>query len=444
MIDDNPVVESTETSASEISATATSASETSASETRASETSASETSASVTSASETLLLAAVTGTELLNFLKVLVPGRTAKSQGFSYNRVVKAMNLLNLLPANFTTTSYGLMKPNQRILLNTVICALSQEMNGKENFDKLKDAALNRIEASSTVIDIDNEGGVLVNRWALMVEFYVHPSAREELTNYFTKISSDERPGVLTDGIKNHKRTAVTELMRICMEEVAPNVRNCFVNDWQSLSSIHPENGTFPSSECSLALLSEMRSSWDVLKSNLTKSGTQESGTVLDSTAFDFCKYGQRTCKLHHFYMWLKWNKEDVLFLSNSLAEGVAADGNLLTPYTRRAPGDNGTIKLSVGERKAAKASHTEKIIGSIGKCVADAFQTIPSQSTVDPGQASRTAAYIKKEEEVTLSITLKRLRETIEAPSFSNFSPGTQTRVKNKYQAEVVRTLFD
>ena len=429
MIDDNPVEESTETSATEISATETSATDTSASE---------------TSASVTLLLAAVTGNELLTFLKALVPGRTGKSQGYSYNRVVKVMNTHNLLPANFTTISYGLMKANQKIQLNTVISALSQEINGKEIFDKLKDAALNRIEVASTVTDIDNEGGVLVNRWALMVEFYVHPSAREELTNYFTKLSSDERPGVLTDGIKNHKRTAVTELMRICMDEVAPNVRNCFVNDWQSLSSIHPENGTFPSPECFLALLSEMRSSWDILKSNLTKSGTQESGTVLDSTAFDFCKYGQRTCKLHHFYMWLKWNKEDVLFLSNSLAEGVAADGNLLTPYTRRAPGDNGTIKLSVGERKAAKATHTEKMIGSIGKCVAEAFQTIPSQSTLDPGQQSRTAAYIKKEEEVTLSITLKRLRETIEAPSFSNFSPGTQTRVKNKYQAEVVRTLFD
>jgi hypothetical protein len=423
-MDDKPVEELVETSSSESTASGTSASE--------------------TSASETLLLAAVTGTELLNFLKALVPGRTGKSQGYSYNRVVKVMNTLNLLPANFTTVSYGLMKGNQKIQLNTVIGALSQEINGKEIFDKLKDAALNRTEVVSAVNEIDNEGGVLVNRWALMIEFYVHPSARDELTNYFTKLSSDERPGVLTDGIKNHKKTAVTELLRICMEEVAPNVRNCFVSDWPSLSSIHPENGTFPSHDIFLSLLSEVRSSWDILRSNLTKSGTQESGIVLDSTAFDFCKYGQRTCKLHHFYMWLKWNKEDVLFLSNSLSEGVAADGNLMTPYTRRTPGDNGTTKLSAGERKANKASHTEKMIGSIGKCVADAFQTIPSQSTVDPGQLSRTAAYIKKEEEVTLSITLKRLRETIEAPSFSNFSPNTQTRVKNKYQAEVVRTLFD
>ena len=326
--------------------------------------------------------------------------------------------------------------------MNGIIGALTQETHGKDIFDKLKDAALNRTEVVVAVNESENEGGILVNRWALMIEFYVHPSSREELTKYFTKLSSDERPGVLTDGIKNHKRTAITELLRICMEEVAPNVRNCFGNEWQSLSSIHPENGTFPSHDIFIALLSEVRSSWDVLKSNLTKSGTQESGVVHDSTAFEFCKYGQRTCKLHHFYMWLKWNKEDIQFLSNSLTEGVAADGNTVTPYTRGAPREGSVIKLSAGERKTAKVSHTEKIIGSIGKTVGDAILT--SQSTVDPGQALRDAAYIQKQGEVTVSLNLKRLRDTIEAPSFTNFSPDTQTRVKNKYQAEVVRTLFD
>lgn len=153
------------------------------------------------------------------------------------------------------------------------------------------------------LLNSESEGGVVVNRWALMVEFYVHPSSREELTKYFTKLSAEERPAVLTEGISNHKRTIVAELMRICLEEVAPNVRNCFASEWPALSSVHPENGTFSSSDVFLQFLSEARSSWDVLKSNLSKSGIQESGAILDTTAFDFCKYGQRACKLNHFYM---------------------------------------------------------------------------------------------------------------------------------------------
>ena len=90
----------------------------------------------VTNAFETLTVAAVTGT-VLNNLEALVPGRTGKSQGYSYNQVVKVLNTENLLPANFTTISYGLMKANQKIQLNTVIGALSHEANGKEIFEKM-------------------------------------------------------------------------------------------------------------------------------------------------------------------------------------------------------------------------------------------------------------------------------------------------------------------
>jgi hypothetical protein len=51
---------------------------------------------------------------------------------------------------------------------------------------------------------------------------------------------------------------------------------------------------------------------FDILKSNISQSGTQESGDILDTTAFEFCKSGQRTCKLNHFYLWLRWKDEDV------------------------------------------------------------------------------------------------------------------------------------
>jgi hypothetical protein len=79
---------------------------------------------------------------------------------------------------------------------------------------------------------------------------------------------------------------------------------------------------------------------WEVLKANLTQSGTQESGVIIDSTAYEFCKFGQRTCKLNQFYMWLLWKDQDLLFLSNSLAEGTAADSNASTPYSRNNSAD--------------------------------------------------------------------------------------------------------
>ena len=70
-------------------------------------------------------------------------------------------------------------------------------------------------------------------------------------------------------------------------------------------------------------------------------------------------------------------------------------------------------------------------MFGSIGKTVDDAIRT--SQSTVDPGLAARDAAYVQKQDEATVSLNLKRLREPIESSSFSDFSPNTQTRVKSK-----------
>ena len=384
----------------------------------------------------------VTGESLYQYLVAIPTGRSARNQGFTFNRVLKVLNTRGLLPANFGQISYGLMKSQQKIQVQVIIKSLSQESSGMDLFNALRDAVVNKVEAPVSISDSDSEGGIIVNRFALMCEFYVHPESREELTRYFTKLTADERPAVLTDGIANHKKTAVTELMRICMEEVAPSVRNCFGEEWPALAAIHPENGTFPSSDIFVQRLGEVRSSWDVLKSNLSKSGTQASGIVLDSTAFDFCKYGQRTCKLHHFYMWLRWNKEDVLFLSNSLAKGVAADGNVATPYVREKLGEAGSVKLSSADRKAAKVTHAERMMGSIGKTVADAFLSLPSSSS-ETGSAERTAAYVAKEEQMTVAITLKRLRDTIEAPSFETFSPGTQDRIKSKYKEEVVKTLF-
>ena len=80
----------------------------------------------------------------------------------------------------------------------------------------------------------------------------------------------------------------------------------------------------------------------------------------------------------------------------------------------------------------------------TIVKCVATAVLSVSSATSNDPGLALRTAAYVAKEKEIRISSKLKRLRETIEAPSFETFSPDTKERLKDKYKVEVVKSLSD
>ena len=76
-------------------------------------------------------------------------------------------------------------------------------------------------------------------------------------------------------------------------------MRNCFGARWPALVHIHPDKGGFTDAEQFGSLMTEKRNVFDVLKSNLSNSGTQESGEILDGTALEFCKYNQRTAKLN-------------------------------------------------------------------------------------------------------------------------------------------------
>lgn len=122
---------------------------------------------------ENLLSNATTGVEVLQFLKTLLPGRSSKNQGYTYNRVMKTLNVLKLLPANLSGV-YGNLKVNEKNIVNEIIHNTSLEKNGRADFVKIVDAALNREAAVASIVNSDNEGGILVNRWALMVEFHIH------------------------------------------------------------------------------------------------------------------------------------------------------------------------------------------------------------------------------------------------------------------------------
>jgi hypothetical protein len=150
---------------------------------------------------------------------------------------------------------------------------------------------------------------------------------------------------------------------------------------------IHPEKGGSIDADQFGSLMTEMRNVFDVLKSNLSKSGTQESGEILDGTALEFCKYKQRTAKLNHFYVWLCWKNQDLNFLYNSLQDGVATGGDAAPePYTRSnvssVSGSSVTVKASAAERKVAKGAHFEKVAATIGSVIQKSVASLASEGS--------------------------------------------------------------
>jgi hypothetical protein len=331
------------------------------------------------------------------------------------------------------------MKANQRELLHTSMKSLSQETHGKETFEKIRRAILNIPEAM--INSSENSESVTLNRWALLAEFYVHPKSRDALTDYFKKLGPQGRNSILNDGMGNFKRDKLHELHRICMDDVATDVTNGFSEEWKALKCIHPENGSFLHLDNFTDLMTEMKNTFDILKSNLSQSGTQESGEILDTTAFEFCKSGQRTCKLNHFYLWLRWKDEDVQFLSNTLAEGVAASGSSATPYARSAPAaeKGSSVKVSGAVRRAARNDHSKKMADCFGESLSRTLTSLQSPSAPSASELAKQ----KKEEEATKAITLKRMRDTLESASFTSLSPTIQQRLTDCYVEELEKSFF-
>lgn len=317
------------------------------------------------------------------------------------------------------------------------------ETHGKKLFDDLKDAILISYDVLPTAVATEvPQEGITVNRWALLSEFYVHPASRDALQTCFTKIPPEGKNQLLTDGMKQHRMSQIGALMKLCMEEVAPNVRNCYGTRWRALLHLHPEKGAFIDVEQFGSLMTEMRNVFDVLKSNLSKSGTQESGEILDGTALEFCKYQQRTAKLNHFYLWLCWKDHDLNFLSNRLLEGVATGGDAPTePYTRSnvSSVSGSSVKASAAERKAAKGVHFEKVAATIGDCIQKSLGSLNSDGTgSNELLAAKAQAYIIRETELTLEVKLKRQRDAIEAVSFQELSPDLQRHMRKCYSATI------
>jgi hypothetical protein len=118
-------------------------------------------------------------------LQAIQPGRSANSQGYTYNRFIKVLNAEGLLPPELAALNYGAMKVAQKTMIHTTIKSLSIDVHGDNLFTSLREAILTSyVTATANTAVPEISEGVVVNRWALMAEFYVHPLSRESLESY--------------------------------------------------------------------------------------------------------------------------------------------------------------------------------------------------------------------------------------------------------------------
>lgn len=79
------------------------------------------------------------------------------------------------MPPQYSSLNYGAMKVAQKTYIHTTIRGLSIEVHGAKLFETLKETILSSYVVSAVVVPEISEG-VVVNRWALMAEYYVHPN----------------------------------------------------------------------------------------------------------------------------------------------------------------------------------------------------------------------------------------------------------------------------
>ena len=86
------------------------------------------------------------------------------------------------MPLEFGAQNYRSMKVAEKTMLHTAVVALTQEIHGKDLFDKLKDTILFSYDIAPTVAII-TEGGesTVVYQWVFMAVLIVHPAARDVL-----------------------------------------------------------------------------------------------------------------------------------------------------------------------------------------------------------------------------------------------------------------------
>lgn len=243
--------------------------------------------------------ALVSGENIWNFIELLPTTNTKNSRGLTLNRIVKFLQSCGgeeILPKNSQgIAAFNKYNKDQKSQLQANICGLESPRDST-SIELIKKALKNQKAASSrtNVVAAAPEGcgSVVNNRYALLSHSMVDTRLNALMVEYNTKLSAGERPQALTEGASKRK-TGILERIIEMIAIIKKDISNPFLEDHPMLKDFHPELGEIKDPDMLKTMITQMRNSFDTLKTNLSKSGTNEDGTVDVQKALQFCKRGR-------------------------------------------------------------------------------------------------------------------------------------------------------
>lgn len=243
------------------------------------------------------------GSDLGMYLKNIPPGRCQYNQAWVMGRVLKVLmqyhpDYFEQHPADFNEVS-TFSKLNQRAqtLVYVLITSLAKD---DESFVPILKAIQNKSGPSNVPVAAicdANSGSVTMNRAALVAHMMVHPEAQKDIIEYHNKFAKSERHVILTQGVTERGNVLATVLLQWC-EKIKPLVINPFTTAYPVLKIINPALGVFKDVLQLRQVMNDLKSNYTSLKTRLETSGRNENGEILDSTALQFCRDGNRTTPL--------------------------------------------------------------------------------------------------------------------------------------------------
>ena len=369
-----------------------------------------------------------TGAEVIEFINSLPTGRTKYHRGLTSNRVLKALKSRKILPERFhSINSYAAMNGNQRQFFEATLASISRTQNS-EDFQAVVEAIVNVNRKSNDLIPAApvEVGSAAVNRYALLCHAMIDPRLHPLWVEYNAAVPAADRRNRLTEGVSLHANEVADRLLVAIRDVVAADVTNLLKNDFNIFDTIHPEMGTLEDRVQLGTLCTQLKNNFDTLWYRLNKSGRNESGEILDVTAMQFCKYGQRTVNVSHFYQYLLWKDQDLLFLSNRLPDGVGIECGFDGEVEGYALASN---RVTSSRRRAVSSSRSDPISE-----VTDASSTPASLGQVSV-LSKKDKKKIEMQQEIGKSIATMMMATTGHS---SASSPGSVQRKRRKEEAAI------
>ena len=364
------------------------------------------------------------GAQIVEFLNGLPLGRAVRHRALTCNRVIKALKSRDLLPVAVfgAASSYGQLSQSRRQSLEEILGRIDRSRD-LLNFQAVVEAILGANRKSLDILPAapTEVGSVAVNRYALLCHAMIDPRLHPLWVEYNTSVPAGDRHNRLTEGANMHENDVLDRLLAAIRNTVAVDVANLLKNDYPAVfNSIHPELGTIEDRVTLKTLFTQAKNNFDVLWLRLDKSGRSESGETLDAAATQLCKYGRRAVNASHFYQYLLWKGQDLLYLSNRLPDGVGVEcgfdgelegyalvSNRVTAQPRLTPTSEVTTSSSTVGQASVLSKKDQKRIDmqrELGKAIAESM----AASSLSPGAARRKRR--KDEAAIDLNEAKKKL----------------------------------